>query len=273
MIRTRFPQTYIYGLIDPRDHVCKYVGKADKPEFRYQEHLVEDYQSMKCNWVQFLVRSNTPPTLIILETVRKDCWQDRERHWIAKFRADGLPLVNGTDGGDGGRPTEEVRKRIGAASRQVWESDEYRERHRVAALQALNNGGRERISEAQRKRFEDPEQRANISQMLRESWVRRRKAGTASHSKTHSDNIRKALADPDVKARQSKNIRLAWKNPELKKRVGEKRRNMYKDPEFRQFFIERQKEVWASPERRKAMQEAARRGWENRKKRLQQGGV
>ena len=34
-------KTYIYGLIDPRNNNIRYVGKANKPNNRYESHIKE----------------------------------------------------------------------------------------------------------------------------------------------------------------------------------------------------------------------------------------
>lgn len=112
--------TFIYALVDPRTQSIRYIGKANEPAIRLRHHLKERYKSRKCSWVQSLAKQGLAPQLLIIECVHVSQWQERERYWIAFYRAQDDQLLNDTDGGDGVhgmRHTAEARARIGAASR------------------------------------------------------------------------------------------------------------------------------------------------------------
>lgn len=99
---------YIYGLVDPRSGVTRYIGKTLTPEHRLHRHLKEkdeDDHRRKVRWIAQLSRMDLHPTMQILEEGDwiSDELDERERYWIAVARQliGGL-LTNLTDGGEGG---------------------------------------------------------------------------------------------------------------------------------------------------------------------------
>lgn len=95
--------TFIYALNDPRTGEIRYVGKADKPLTRRQIHLQHAHKSRthKNAWILELRKHELAPVLEVLDEVPADCWQDFERSYILVFRAIGVRLTNGLDGGEG----------------------------------------------------------------------------------------------------------------------------------------------------------------------------
>jgi hypothetical protein len=91
--------TFIYGLIDPRDNQCRYVGKADNPQARLLQHLCADYNDQKRQWIKELQAAALLPELSILAEVSNDEWGIQEKHWIQKMKADGCNLLNISCGG------------------------------------------------------------------------------------------------------------------------------------------------------------------------------
>lgn len=115
---------FIYGLVDPRDRVIRYVGKSVRPMERLANHMNEKSRTWRTNWLRGLRAAGLRPTLIVLEVVHGGAkWQLRERAWIAAGRLRGWPLTNCTNGGDGvpGLPPE-VRERM----RAVWTGRKHR---------------------------------------------------------------------------------------------------------------------------------------------------
>jgi len=98
--------TFIYALCEPypNQHKIRYVGKADDPYRRYEQHCSE---AIKCGithkdrWIQNLQANGKEPQLEILEEIPKVGWQAVEQEYIRVFKAIGFQLVNLTDGGDG----------------------------------------------------------------------------------------------------------------------------------------------------------------------------
>lgn len=123
---------YIYGLIDPRDNLVRYVGKTKTPERRLKEHLGSSslkYNTYKNSWLKKLISLELVPIFKIIEECDDDNWQEREIYWIAYYRKLlGDKLTNTTDGGDGlNNPSLEVRQKISEANKGMPCSDELRE--------------------------------------------------------------------------------------------------------------------------------------------------
>ena len=92
--------TYIYALMDGLK--IKYIGKSDDPNKRliYHVRYGKKIKNHKQNWVNKMIRENKKISLIILEVVPYEIWEEREMYWIAKYCLKNL--VNGTVGGNGG---------------------------------------------------------------------------------------------------------------------------------------------------------------------------
>lgn len=109
---------YIYGLKDPIKNKIRYIGKSDNPIQRYKHHLYSNYNNTKKEcWIKSLKNKGLLPHLIIIEIVNKDSWQEREKYWIRFYKTKN-DLVNGTDGGEGGKLSPEnlasmIRKKTG----------------------------------------------------------------------------------------------------------------------------------------------------------------
>lgn len=112
--------TYIYGLIDPRDHQLRYVGKTVlQPARRLATHK---WQSRRAKhkrhvlaWISALATEGLTPELVEIEVVSPfGDWEEAERFWIAYFRFVGADLCNLTVGGEGapGAKVSEERRAL-----------------------------------------------------------------------------------------------------------------------------------------------------------------
>lgn len=96
----------IYGLIDPRTLLVRYIGQARKFKRPYDhlDCLDIDWcgaRTHKTNWIQELHKAGLQYDVCILESVAFDL-NSAEIWWIAYGRACGWPLTNSTLGGEGG---------------------------------------------------------------------------------------------------------------------------------------------------------------------------
>ena len=104
----------IYGLYDPSDlsRTIRYVGYTSNIHRRLIVHLTTAKRRRSNHlhhWLNNVVRRGLRPGIVVIETVTKETWQDRERFWISQFSN----LVNSTIGGEGLiNPTQDVRDRI-----------------------------------------------------------------------------------------------------------------------------------------------------------------
>jgi group I intron endonuclease len=111
-MRTKFPTTFIYGLIDPRINELRYIGKSNEPERRLWDHLHTNDKTHKTNWFGNLKQDGFKPELVVLEEIYEHLWQDAEIWWIAYMKALGANLTNHGAGGEGVDATPEIRKKM-----------------------------------------------------------------------------------------------------------------------------------------------------------------
>lgn len=93
--------TFIYGLIDPRNNKIRYIGKSNNPNQRFINHCSKSQHkgTYKYNWIMKLIDLGLSPILIAIEEVPIEDWKTREKYWINYYKDNSL--VNCTQGGDG----------------------------------------------------------------------------------------------------------------------------------------------------------------------------
>lgn len=145
----------IYGLVDPRTLLVRYVGLASRGLKRARAHRVPSRlaeRSHKSSWIKSLLAAGLDYEIVVLEETSREALCDAERFWIAYGRACGWPLTNLTDGGDGAlNPSAETRAKRSAALKGRYMSPEHRAR----------------IGDAHRGRVKSPEERRRLSEALR----------------------------------------------------------------------------------------------------------
>lgn len=149
---------FIYGLIDPRTGLVRYVGKTAVGMRRPQSHrtpcILRADQTHKGRWIRQLVAEGLLYVITVLEEVEVNHLSIAERSWIARGRELGWPLTNSTDGGEGlsGHVfSPEHRQRISCANkgRRLTEA----QRARIASARRgkpLSLAAREKLREAGR---------------------------------------------------------------------------------------------------------------------------
>jgi len=152
---------WIYGLVDPRTDLIRYIGKSIKPIDRLANHCNEPpSRCHRSSWIQSLKREGLRPYIVFLESLEGEWpWQETERFWIAYGRAHGWPLTNNTDGGEGveGLP-EETRQRM----RLTWLGRKHTEESRRKL----------RIARAKRKTSDATRLKMSLSQKGRKiTWI------------------------------------------------------------------------------------------------------
>ena len=118
---------HIYGLEDPRTGEIRYVGMTVQPlAVRLGEHCTASkikVKTHKNSWIKSLVQLNMRPTIISIQVLPIEDLSLAEVYWIAFFRAQGLPLTNATDGGEGASNGHEIsvegRRRISEAQKAL----------------------------------------------------------------------------------------------------------------------------------------------------------
>jgi len=146
----------IYGLIDPRYGIIRYVGKTIQTlRARLDHHIgeIKHSNNIECyrhNWFRKVMSFGVEPFPIILLTVPINQLNNWEKHYI-KIMAEechflGHPLVNSTMGGEGDALSKEARHKISIKMRgkTTW------------------NKGKRMSKEFMEKRW-TPEKRQNVS--------------------------------------------------------------------------------------------------------------
>jgi len=164
-------KTYIYGLIDPKSHYLRYVGKSNNPKDRLRGHMTDKCRCHRTNWLSGLGMLGLKPQIRIIDVVPKENWKFWEKFYIAKYRSLGFKLVNGTEGGDGlNNPTEEVRRKISNSNKGKKKPPRTKEHCRK--ISEFNSGRvrsietRRKISQALRERKIKKETRQKLSKLL-----------------------------------------------------------------------------------------------------------
>jgi hypothetical protein len=94
---------YIYGLVDPRNNIVRYVGYTKHSiEKRYREHFFPSSlkaDTYKNHWLKSLLSERLKPNIIVLEEIDHENRVEKEQFWIKFYKS--KYLTNGTAGGDG----------------------------------------------------------------------------------------------------------------------------------------------------------------------------
>ena len=94
----------LYGLIDPRTRLIRYVGYSKDLQKRYKVHLCDTDKTHKTYWIRDLQKLGLIPELKILAVTNSiEEAQRLEVALIARIKNSGVNLVNSTNGGDGWR--------------------------------------------------------------------------------------------------------------------------------------------------------------------------
>ena len=84
----------IYGLVDPRSGVVRYVGRTENPSSRFREHTGITKTSPKLGeWIADLRLNNLTPIFTFIDSVPKHIASESELKWIKHFDAI-YPLLN-----------------------------------------------------------------------------------------------------------------------------------------------------------------------------------
>lgn len=182
----------IYGLIDPRYGIVRYVGQTVMSvEVRFRGHLTEmrlaKLPNYKTNWMRKLrgigmqaapvVLAHDVPVPFVTYLQHGQRWEpffdfgaldSEERYFVAATREEcsafGIQCVNGTDGGEGGTKTLATRQKMSQANkgkrlgRKSW----------CTGLTKENNASVRRISEKLTGREVSEHQRELISKAATE---------------------------------------------------------------------------------------------------------
>lgn len=212
----------IYGLVDPRTKLVRYVGKSSSGLTRPRSHLCPSnlaHRTYSARWIKSLLALGLRYEIVVLETPHKEILSDTERWWIAYGRASGWPLTNLTDGGEGAFGTHPVftphhRASLSVAARRRDPATRRGPKTVTAKVKAsrvevwARDGQRQRRSELLTRLWQDPEYTSRLSVAhIGKRHTEEHKAKIRANAKRGDDNPAK---DPAVRARISAGLREAW---------------------------------------------------------------
>jgi hypothetical protein len=96
----------IYTLFNPEDNIVRYVGKTVKKlGVRLSDHISDSAKGdpYPVNfWIRNLFECDLAPQIQLIEEVGVDVWQEKEKFWIAFYKAwNSSSLLNINPGGEG----------------------------------------------------------------------------------------------------------------------------------------------------------------------------
>ena len=231
----------IYGLVDPRNGVIRYVGLTMAgvgPRFRHHlQDAIRGKRGHRNSWIRKLLAMQERPFPVILETVREDLLDNAEIRWIGKMRSEvGPALTNVADGGDHPTVTPETRMRISAAKMGHEVSAETRMKLRKASLgRTLSADTKAKIGSAAKGN-----RHALGNRMSEEARERIRSASTGRRH-TADARLRMSIAQkgrgvgrhpsPETLGRMAISVRKTWNDPEVRARRLAGLRRSFKDPQ------------------------------------------
>lgn len=174
---------FIYILTDPISGDTRYVGLTRDVKKRWGRYC-RPHTKHLANWFNYLKGMGTCPVMLVIDECLESECDERERMWIAYYRASGCKLMNYTDGGEKGyRPTE---KKVGA--------------NRGRKFGPMPEETRRKISEANKGRKAG----AHSSELAkRNAAAMRGTTLSAEHRRKVSEGVRRAQSDPEVRKRMS----------------------------------------------------------------------
>jgi group I intron endonuclease len=134
----------VYGLIDPRNGLLKYIGQTIRGLTRIRDHIYDlndynsKYNTRKINWLKSLKRKNLVFEVIYLEYCNSiDELNEAEEFYISYFKSVGSNLLNHDSGGKNckrKKMTEETRKLISERTKLGMSDPKVKERLRISHL-------------------------------------------------------------------------------------------------------------------------------------------
>lgn len=231
-----YPFGFIYLAINMKNRKV-YVGKVEYPrtiEIRWKDHLKEGRKIKR-------IREQYPNRKIYATHLNNaiakygpEIWDvrkiditfsrielnERERFLIKKYDAMNPAIgYNMTEGGEGGRPSQEVIEIIRKKNKEKWKEPTYKKRICEATSAGL------------KKKWQEPEYREKKIEAIRSLWK-----------------------NPDYKEKQRKIIKKRWENPQFKENHREKLREVWNNQKFKLMMSKKLSkavsEKWQDPEYR-----------------------
>ncbi len=104
-------ENVIYALLEPKTNEIRYIGKAKNLELRLRKHAQSSKlkeNTHKNNWIKSLLKSGEKFIVVVIDSaLTNDELNKKEVKWISYYKTIGCRLTNATNGGDGGKLSQE----------------------------------------------------------------------------------------------------------------------------------------------------------------------
>ena len=258
---TEQQQYVIYAIIDPRTDKIRYIGQTRCIKRRRNRHQGGNAHGKIGSWERDLVQAGYAPIFKIVEDgLTTDTVDDAERKWIAKNLEEGADLLNvlaGTTGYIGGNYPQEIRDKISATMKELWQDPEFHDEQVRKMTEALADPEiRAKMSAAATGRVLDEETRARISDTVTELW---KDPDYREHqSRVHKQSSAEAWQDPETR----KNHAAAMQSEETHTKISDASKCMWQDPETRsRLMADRRSRGPHSEEHKRKIAEGVKRNW------------
>jgi hypothetical protein len=197
----------VYALVDPIESIIRYVGKTEVCyEKRFKNHLINNKNSKtaKYFWINKLKNKKTKPIIRILSVcIKKETLNKKEIFWIKKLNKLGFSLLNGTEGGNGGVQTADIRKKMSIKQKQYFS----------------NPKNREKLSKIHKERYaKNPELRKKTSENKKKHFsnLKNRQLHAALIKRTYTKELR--IKHSDIQKEKWKDLKYRKKHLKLLKK-------------------------------------------------------
>ena len=154
--------------------------------------------------------------------------------------------------------SEEQKRKISEAMKKRYENPEYRKKHSEAMKKAYENPEViKKISNASKKMWQNPELREKHSEALKKRYE------NPELRKKLSEAQKKRFQNTEEKKKHSEANKKAWENPELREKQSEAIKKAWENPEIKEKQSEAQKKRFQNPEMRKKLSEAIKKAYKN----------
>jgi len=234
---TTSSQFIVYALHhSDSDHV--YIGQSSRGMLRPQQHdqqaeLPKFAHLPRAKWIRSLHARGLKPEIAILEEFENDeDLDDAERFHIAYYKSIGIPLLNCTEGGDGGAEI----------SRRYWSDPASREKKRVERT------GRKHSAETKAKMAASA----------------KGKTKSAEHCAAMSEARKRNWATPGYREKQVESQKVAQNQSNVVAKKSEAATTQWADQDARDRKSEQSRRHWQDPKNKAKLSEAMKRSWERR---------
>jgi len=87
--------SYVYALMDPFTMEIRYVGQSVNPQSRFRAHITSKHSGKVAErWIRGCLIRGRKPILAILDLVRQEEVDNREKLWIKYCEGQGCRLTN-----------------------------------------------------------------------------------------------------------------------------------------------------------------------------------